>query len=217
MKKSISAMISLFFLFLWILPAQAAPSESELAKLLASLNSKTAKIKYEWLSRKKPDGSFTKELTVKSYVFSVEKKLLKIESKDEVRTLENNKHTGTDSDFTKFSIDTLQINPKIIINKRRNTLTVMCQANKNCVELEDRSIVYTVNNDKTTRTERTRSIDGFDIKTTPLLLDQTSKDLQALLNVLATPSTKPADNTRPDPLGTINKRPGPENPVLVAP
>ena len=63
MKNIILASIALIFLFLWPLPQETAAAETDPAKLVALLNSKTATIKHQWQREYKDKGITKRKYT----------------------------------------------------------------------------------------------------------------------------------------------------------
>ncbi len=194
MKKTVFAAASLIVLFLTAMPIEAAPAKTDPAKILAALNSKTAKIASDWESVNKISGASTRELEVYSYVFSIEKGgVLQIKFEETIKNFINKQHTATDSVVGTVSFAPDQIDQKKTgINNSR--IEISCQDQTKCMTRETHSLDYRAKNEKTTEKDRKNPAGKFVIRGTAgrPLADQISKDLKDLFTALAPPA-KPAE------------------------
>lgn len=168
---------ALTLILLLNLPNLVAADETESGKLIASLNSKAAKIELEMKRVNKE---------INSYSFSKDKKMLLINFDEEIRVFINDKHAATHHVAGKITIVPEQIDlNKLEFDSNNYLINIMCQDLKNCMNREEQVTRYgtgDVEIDTQSRDYPTHMFQLQGVKQS--LADQLIEDMKALFPML---------------------------------
>lgn len=201
--KIIAPVLSLTLVSLFLSPLPALSAETDPAKLIDSLNRKTAKIrgekeneeKNQALTTKNPEVNPYKNLETNSYIFALDRKeKMEIEFNEEIQSFENGQYIDKNLTVGKATFDPAEIDPERI-EVGAGLLSINCRDLKNCVNHE--YLLREINTKGEITYERTNNSATYGFHLSGLynqtLAEQIKKDLQALFTLLAPlePAPKP--------------------------
>ena len=182
------ALISLFTM----LSTQASSSETDPAKLLAALNSKTARNKIESTTENKKRGITTKIDEVYSFVFALDRKeKLIIRFTEEIQTFKNGQYIDKLITFGKVSFNPVDIDPeRIKIDNGR--VIIICRDLKKCMNRGYQVRETNTKGETTNKATGNYATNSFILRGfNQPLAEKIKKDLQALFTLPALPDPAP--------------------------
>jgi len=175
-----------------MLSTQASSSETDPAKLLAALNSKTAKNKIESTTENKKSGITTKVEEVYMYVFAPDRKeKLEIRFTEEIQTFKNGQYIDKELYVGKISFNPTDIDSeRIKIGNDRVSIT--CRDLKKCMNRDYQVRETNTKGETTNKATGNFATNLFNLRGfNQPLAEQIKKDLQALFTLPALPDPAP--------------------------
>lgn len=187
-------MLSLSLFSLLVSPLPAISAESDPAGLIASLNSKTAKNKYESTTEGNKNGMTTKVEEVYTYVFALDRKeKLEIRFNEVIQTFKNGRHIDENLYAGKISFNPADIDPQRI-QSANNQVIITCLDLKKCMDGDFQTRVTNTKGETTFKSTDNIAANSFTLRgfyNNQPLVEQIKKDLQALFTLLALPNPAP--------------------------